>query len=179
MTKMLEARPKSMSLTTNTLRGSTFVSFELDIEKYDDFKPLEGTLEGFTLTLKKSRPKSLSANAYMWQLCGKIATEIKATKEDVYRHAIRATGKWTDVVLEGDVELFISSWETNGEGWFCEVITRFPTATEIRAYIGSSVYSGEELSLLIDWVVEEAKELNIETITPAEISQMMNAWSGK
>ena len=46
MTKMLEARPKSMSLTTNTLRGSTFVSFELDIENMTILSRLKEHLKG-------------------------------------------------------------------------------------------------------------------------------------
>lgn len=176
---MIETKVKSLTVSMNEIRGNAFVTLEVDIAHLDEFKKLEGILEGYTATLKKTRSKSLSANSYMWQLCDKIAKAIKTTKEDIYRQAIRYVGKWTDVIIEGDTEPFFASWTNNGEGWFCEVVTYFENATEIRAYIGSSVYNQEELSRLIDWVVEEAKAQNIETMTPAEIEQMMNAWGGK
>lgn len=50
-----------------------------------------------------------------------------------------------------------------------------------RVYIvmrGSHTYDTKEMSTLIDGVVQEAKELGIETMTPDEIERMKAAWQG-
>ena len=51
-----------------------------------------------------------------------------------------------------------------------DVLHTLPALTDVQQAIPD---------IQFDWVVEEAKALNIETMTPAEIAQMMNAWSGK
>jgi hypothetical protein len=45
---------------------------------------------------------------------------------------------------------------------------------------GSHTYDTKEMSRLIDGVVEAAKELGIETLTPEQLERMKAAWkSGK
>ena len=42
----------------------------------------------------------------------------------------------------------------------------------IRVYYGSSTYDTKEMSVLIDYIVDQAKELDIPTETPDEIARM-------
>ena len=49
-------------------------------------------------------------------------------------------------------------------------------ATFYRIYRGSHTYDTKEMSLLIDGTVMEAKELGIETMTPAELAEMKARW---
>ena len=44
---------------------------------------------------------------------------------------------------------------------------------------GSHLYDSKEMSLLIDGIVSECKELGIETLTPAELERMKSAWRPK
>lgn len=44
------------------------------------------------------------------------------------------------------------------------------------AYFGSSTYNTKEMSVLIDSIVCEAKELGIETATPEELERMKREW---
>ena len=37
--------------------------------------------DGYTLILKKKKPKSVNINSYMWQLCDKIARKIRQLKK--------------------------------------------------------------------------------------------------
>lgn len=46
----------------------------------------------------------------------------------------------------------------------------------MQCYKGSSLYNTKEMSLLIDGVVRECKELGIETETPDEIERMKQEW---
>lgn len=49
--------------------------------------------------------------------------------------------------------------------------------THIRVYAGSSTYDSREFSIFIDGVIDECKELGIETMTPDEIERLDKAWS--
>ena len=42
---------------------------------------------------------------------------------------------------------------------------------------GSHTYDSGEMSILIDGVVQEAKQLGIETLTPNELERMKNLWT--
>ena len=44
------------------------------------------------------------------------------------------------------------------------------------AWYGSSVYDSKEMSKLVDNIVEECKTQNIETMTPAELEILKEAW---
>ena len=51
--------------------------------------------------------------------------------------------------------------------------------TFYRVYRGSHTYNTEEMSRLIDGTVQEAKDLGIETMTPAQIERMMQLYGLK
>lgn len=152
----------------------------LDLMDKKSIHELNKDFNGYTCTLKKKKEKSLNANAYMWVLCDKIAKKIHATKIDVYKKAIRDIGIFFDVTVEAErEEEFTRCWESNGIGWFCEGILATSQATQMRCYKGSSVYDGSEMSRLIEYVVEEAKGLGIETLTPLEIARLNSLWESK
>ena len=150
-------------------------------EAISEIKKLENTdLKDYILTIKKHRKKSLNANAYMWQLCTKIAEKIRATKEDVYKKAIREVGWYMDMSVEaGKEEEAKSLWSMRGVGWFAEDIFCSRKFSEMRFYKGSSVYNSEEMRRLIDYIVDEATELGIETMTPMEIERLNQLWEGE
>ena len=128
---------------------------------------------------KKRNQRSLDANSYMWVLADKIAKEIKSTKEAVYRKAIRDVGVWEDRPIRNDaVPTSLERWERIGLGWFGEEVreSKLEGYKILRFYFGSSSYDTKEMSRLVDWIVEEAKELGIETATPEEIAKMKDLW---
>lgn len=149
-------------------------------EVLNDFSALEGkTLDGYTLELKKRRNKSLTANAYMWQLCEKIAKKTGITKDDVYREAIRHVGVFIDIDLKKeDAKDMIRMWGDKGIGWFAEIHGESNRYVGVRFYQGSKDYTGEQMRRLIDYVVSEAQDLKIETMTPNEIERLKQLWKG-
>lgn len=158
------------------------VWFELPGRKFlDRFRGLEGkNLEGYVMTIKKPRAKSLNANAYMWQLCEKIARKTGVTKEDVYREAVRQAGAFTDGDFKKeDADAIREAWGKNGIGWFTEIHGESNQFAAIRLYQGSSVYDGEQMCRLVDFVAGEAKCLGIETMTPKETERLKQLWDGK
>jgi hypothetical protein len=49
------------------------------------------------------------------------------------------------------------------------------TFVNFRFWVGSSEYDTHEMSILIDGVVREAKNLEIETMTPEELKSLLEA----
>lgn len=143
---------------------------------YDEVKDLEL----LDITIEKHKEKrSLDANAYCWVLCQKIADKVGITKEEVYKKQIKDVGKFEIIPIKDDaVETFIKAWTTKGIGWVCEVLNKSKLAnyTNIIAYYGSSLYNTKEMSVLIDSIVQEAKSLDIETLTPSELEELKNMW---
>lgn len=141
---------------------------------------MQGAKRPYIISIdRQKRKRSLNANNYMWQLCQKIAEKVGATKETVYRKNIREVGSFETVeLISAGTARFIRSWEANGLGWVAEPISERNGYTTIIAYYGSSSYTTAEMSRLIEAVVEEAKGLGVETMTPAELALLKAAWKG-
>lgn len=137
------------------------------------FKPGEWDI---TKTAKK---RSLDANAYLWVLCGKIGAVVGIPADDVYRRAIREAGEYTPLPIRADaVEEFSRIWSAKGTGWFVEILddSKLPGYKLVRAFNGSSTYDTRQMSRLIDYVVQDAKALDIETLTERELSLLKEEW---
>ena len=130
---------------------------------------------------RKTKHRSLNANSYMWVLCDKIAATIRSTKEEVYRKAIRDVGEWQDTPIADEaVEKWIHHWGGNGIGWFAEPFRAAKQTgyTVVRNYYGSHVYDIQSMALLIDYIIDEAQGLDIDTMTPEELNKLKANWKG-
>ena len=128
----------------------------------------------------KRHKRSLDANAYCWVLCQKIAEAVRnITKEEVYKRAVRQYGQFEIVPIREDAaDEFIRKWQGRGTGWLAERqdSSKLPGYVRVITYFGSSVYSRGEMSVLLDALVCEAKELGIETATPEELARIREEW---
>ncbi len=128
--------------------------------------------------------RSLDANGFCWVMCQKIAEKLSqpkapVTKEDVYRQSIRQVGQFTILPIRNDaVDTWIYNWGAGRIGWICENLgdSKLEGYSNIRSYYGSSVYNTKDMARLIDYIVSDAKELDIETLTPSELSILKNEW---
>lgn len=130
--------------------------------------------------IKKWREKrSLNANGYAWVLIGQIALRMGKTTTEVYRNAIREVGANYDIVCVMDkaVERLRSSWEQNGIGWLTETLdSKVDGCTNVVLFYGSSTFDTKQMSIFLDSLVQDAKALGIETMTPNELQAMMEAY---
>ncbi|MBU5419974.1 hypothetical protein KQI11_07555 [Acetanaerobacterium sp. MSJ-12] len=126
----------------------------------------------------KRRKRSLDANAYLWALCDQIAKAIRSTKEEVYCAAIKRVGVVDVIPMREDAAAeWCHRWRSRGIGWVVETADAgLDGWVEVLAYWGSSTYSAAEMSRLLDDVIEEAKELGIETATPEQLALMREEW---
>jgi len=120
--------------------------------------------------------RSLSANAYAWALINKIADVLRKSKEEVYLQMLKDYGQseFVSVLSNINVKGYFKYYEEYGKG---HVEGR--EFTHYKVYKGSSEYDSKEMSILIDGIVQEAKALDIETRTPAEIDEMIRLMEQK
>ena len=135
----------------------------------------------YSLVIKEYREKrSLDANAYCWVLIGKLAKVLRLSPLEVYREAIRNIGGNYEVlpVRNEAAAKFREAWESKGLGWICNDIgpSRIPGYTNHAAYYGSSSYDTEQMSRLIDNIIQDCKALGIETLPPEKLSAILEDW---
>ena len=92
---------------------------------------------------------------------------------------MREVGPHKDFTLtQGEAKTFRVAWERLGTGWPTEQVDfdRDGDRVVIRAYYGSSTYNSKQMSRLIDSIVEDAKEIGIETLPPEKLAAMKEEW---
>ena len=129
---------------------------------------------------KWSDKRSLQANAYFHVLCNKIAEATKSSMDDVkkmlvsqYGTLARGTdGKYMAVKVpkNTDIEQIYPYFRHIGEDKEGLDMYLFFKQTH--------TLTKDEMNRLIQGTVDEAKALNIETLTPAEIERMVGKWQG-
>ena len=137
----------------------------------------------------KRNKRSLDANAYFWVLADKVAVELSkdgptVPPEDVYRSLIPHVGGNSVIVPihEEAIDDWRKIWNAGRTGWIIEDMGECKNHKgyhNIRSYYGSSVYDTAQMSRLIDLIVQECKQLDIETLPPDKLEAMMEAWDGK
>ena len=176
---------KILSIRPEYLYNLDRITIEVDnkdrmklIEKMDALGCIDPDKE-YDIDIKVHRGKrSNDANAYMWTLADKIAEAVNSTATEVYRKAIHEVGVFHyGAFHDRDVPFVVQTWTHNGVGWIAEVEPcSIPGSRNVKFYHGSSSYDTKQMSRLIDYMVEEAKELNIETATPDELARMKSTW---
>lgn len=143
---------------------------------YEELK----TAEKLTVKIGKySKKRSLDANAYCWVLISKLAEKLNIPKTDIYRSAIKEIGGNSDTVciLDKAVQSLCDGWQRNGIGWMTETFpSKLDGCTNVTLYYGSSTYDTAQMSRLINIIVEECRQLGIETKSKEEVESLLRAW---
>ena len=73
-------------------------------------------------------------------------------------------------------------WRAKGTGWFTEVVDDMPFTeqVEIFAYNGSSTYDTMSMSKLIDYLIDEAQQMDLQIAYDLlEIERIKESWTIK
>lgn len=139
----------------------------------DEFNRIQSR-DYLDIEIKEYREKrSLNANGYAWKLITEIANEVGKSKEEVYLDMLRHYGQSELVSVLSDIDVtgYFKYYEVAGTS-----MLNGKEFTHYKVYKGSSEYNTKEMSILIDGIVQEAKQLDIETLTPDEISRIKEMW---
>lgn len=137
---------------------------KLDLNKLYDFD------------IKEHRDKrSKNANAYSWVLISKIAEALHSDKDTIYLQELQKYGVFTHIIVKPSaVDKFKNEWRYVED--LGNVSINGNTGNQFKCYFGSSNYDTKEMARFIDGIVEDCKDLNIETMTPQEIELLKKEW---
>ena len=132
--------------------------------------------KAYDITIKEHKEKrSKNANDYSWVLQDKIAKALNKGIDELHRelvldYGVIETYSIKEQAFESAKRMFdyykvLGESELNG--------TKF---IHVRAGIGTHLYSTSEMSTFLEGVVSEAKNLGIETKTPAELEELKSLW---
>lgn len=131
-------------------------------------------------TLAKSRSKrSNDANAYAWVLINEIAKATRQSNLEVYRQAVRNVGgtMYMVCVEERNAEAAERMFTANHLGRYVErTPSKLKGCVNLMFHPGSSDFDKSQMSVLIDSLVQDCKNLDIETLSEREISLLKEDW---
>lgn len=139
----------------------------------------------YSIELKRpGRKRSLNANSYCWLLCQRIAEKISrdgqyVSKEEIYREAIQDSQGFMPVCVQTKIANdVIRKWHHNGIGWTAINAgdSKIKGCTVLHLYAGSSSYTVEEMSRLIDCLVDEAHNVGASVEDSEYIQNLLNDW---
>jgi hypothetical protein len=135
--------------------------------------------KAYTCTIKQFRQKrSLDANAALWLILSKMAEVLKTNKDDLYLEMLSRYGVFTHIVVKPNVvERVKQEWKTVRE--LGEVTINGKTGIQLQCFFGSSTYDSKEFSVLLDGVINDAKEVGIDFISREEQARMIAEWGKK
>lgn len=174
----MECTGKLHSVNRDWKSGKIIIGFELNEEPTEDINFI-GLCERLSITVKKFKQKrSLDANAYCWAIITKIANhpDIKSSKEEVYEEMLQKYGflyQDEEGYIPVTVKAGVDMSKIEGHWKFYKSNGKFDSYLMIK---GSSEYDTAEMAHFIDMVVQEAKELGIETLTPDELERIKATW---
>ena len=166
--------------TAISIDGKPLITFK--VNEYRDCMKMAKELADKEISIKitkRNKKRSMDSNAYFWILVDKLSQRLNIPKEEIYRNAIKNIGGVSEVVCVKNeaVEKLCSGWTRNGLGWQTETIkSKIDGCTNVILYYGSSTYNQKQMTSLIDNIVQDCKAVGIETLTPIELSRMLEGW---
>lgn len=148
----------------------------------EDFKAKSDKEWQAEIAVKKKK-RSLDANGKAWLLLGQIAEELSKetpiSAEEIYRKMIPDVSKGEIIPIRNDaLDDWIYRWEhkpSNKIGWISKSIgkSKIEGYTNTINWFGSSCFDTAEMHKLLTLIVQECKQLNIETLSPLELERLV------
>lgn len=181
-----KGRIKQINLDWKTQK--TIVTVEIDA-KPDEVEKLTDKL--LTVVLKLFRKKrSLEANSYYWTMLTQLADKLNVSNPFMHNQLLRRYGQ-PQVIDDKMVYLVLPDSDEGtkiadeAETFHIKPTSQVKTGVDgmnYRTYIllkGSRDYNTKEMSTLINGLVDECKQVGIETISSAELERMMELYDKK
>lgn len=160
--------------------GQGRLILELDEDFRNDYEEMKDC--DVDVNIKKYFPsRSKDANAYAWVLLNKIAQKMNESKVDVYRRYVRNYGKVTvSCVKNSDMETEIRTFLDGHVGRMVDIgDSKIPDCVVIFKRYGSSSFDSKEMGLFLDAIIEDCKDLHIDTKPKEYINSLLEEWDGR
>lgn len=148
-----------------------------DTCKIDKILPLLFRLDKDTIydvKITKHREKrSLNANSYLWKLVTEIGNTLSKSKEEVYLQMLIDYGQSEMISILSDIDVkgYFKYYKLAGSS-----MLNGKLFNHYKVYKGSSDYDTKEMFILLNGVVQEAKNLGIKTKEDYELEKLIEEW---
>ena len=175
VSSMYELTGKLAGVSVSYVNDHPLITFELT-HRRSAFNMVDELKDVPLLSIKvdKYREKrSLNANNYAWCIITAIGNATRCSKEEVYLQMLKRYGQSELISVLAHIPIgdYVKYSEEAGESTLNGKLFK-----HYRVYKGSSEFDTREMSIFIDGIVSEAKELGIPTETPDQIAKMKSLW---
>lgn len=173
----MECTGNITNITTDWQTGKFNVTFALNessaINEIAKLKDCEKV--AIKMTKHRNR-RSLDSNAYAWVLMQKIAEAINSDRWSVYLDMLQKYSRdFTFVICkENAIDKLKELYRTCID--LGEVNVNGTEGHQMQVFFGSSTFDSKSMSVFIDGIVSECKELGIETLPPDMLARMNAEW---
>ena len=123
----------------------------------------------------KKKKRSKDQNSYFWELLQQLCFEMNLDVIQEYKKRVKELGIFKQWEIDTiNVPTFEKLWSDRGIAWFTEKVEETGNKTIINAYYGSSSYNSKQMSRLLDNLVQDCKEVGIQTLDMLEIERSEN-----
>ena len=172
----METTGRLTDVSRDWMTGKWKLTFEVEDSAVSQIDGIKDVEKLSIKAVKYRQKRSLDANAYAWVLMQKIAEAVDSDKWSVYLRCLQDYSRsFTHVIVKAAAvdrmkELYRTCVDLG------EVTVNGQTGHQLQVYYGSSTFDTKEMSIFIDGIVRDCKELGIETMTPAELERMKSQW---
>lgn len=176
----MTGRLKDLTVNRDGKQNITVTVNENAGELFDSLKDVE-----CEITIKKlSRKRSLDANRFLWALCSDIGKALTPPVEkiEIYQRAVKAAG----VYFQTEIPLFKLDevrrrWTSTGDGWLFEVVDNGRIGHKlVHMYFGTSSYTVDEMRFVLNWLVDQCRQMEIPIpLSAEEEERILKDWGRK
>ena len=173
----MDCTGKIQNITKDYMSGQLQITFAINEPSAAQAVNEIKDCEKLSIRAVKHREKrSLDSNAYAWVLMQKIAEAINSDKWSVYLVMLQKYSRdFTFVICkEKAIDKLKELYRTCVD--LGEVNVNGTTGHQMQVFFGSSTFDTKSMSVFIDGIVSECKDLGIETLPPDELERMKSAW---
>lgn len=132
---------------------------------------------------EKTKKRSLDANAFLWSLLNQMSVVLRMPPEEIYQGYLPDVGdnfEWHPCKPE-NVQRYTEGWCRGHIGRMVDDMgpCRLPDLRGYRllkCYYGSSDYDVPTFSRLLELVIQDCRQLGIETLSEREKSLLLEEW---
>ena len=163
------------SVARNFVTGRYNLTFELDegnISEVDNINDKK-----LRVVAKQYRQKrSLTSNGYAWHLMQEIAEKSGLTKDDVYIECLKKYSRaFTHMIVHPEIIPRLAE-DYRVVVDLGEVLVNGKVGHQIQLYFGSSKFDTKEMSVFLDGIISECRDLGIEVIPQSDIDKLNAEW---
>lgn len=115
------------------------------------------------------KKRTLNQNNYYWELLGELSLALRLPPEELHKRMLKDYSQKYQIMIPYEIELRgIEYYDKKS------VIEKNGNKFQVyEVYVPSHELKTKEFAILLDGLINECKQVGIETLTPDEISEML------